>query len=330
MELATTYLGLELPHPLIAGASPLGENLDTVRQLEDAGAAAIVIPSLFEEQIVQDQLATYDAITTPSDTFPEATSYFPDPPEVKLGPERYLEHITKAKEAVDIPIIGSLNGSSAGGWLDYAQQIQLAGADALELNVYFLAADPEESGDTIEARTVDMIRAVKQQISIPLAVKLSPYYSSLSNLAKQIESTGADALVAFNRFYQPDIDVEELEVTRFVTLSNSGELPLRLRWLAILSAATNMSLAVTGGVHTAVDAVKATLAGAHAIQLVSTLLQHGPRRLSMLREELADWLEEHEYDSIRQMQGAMNLAKCPDAAAYERANYMHMLKSWRG
>jgi len=329
MDLSTTYLGLQLPHPFLPGASPLADSLDTVRRLEDAGAAAIVLRSLFEEQLIREDLATHASLEGPAESFAEALTYLPSNEAFVLGPDEYLDQIRKIKEAVRIPVIASLNGATSGGWLDYAKQIQAAGADALELNVYFLATDPEQTGETLVQRTVDMVAAVKKAVALPVAVKLSPFYTSLPNVAQRLDEVAVDGMVLFNRFYQPDIDIEELEVEPSLTLSNSGALLLRLRWLAILSGRVRADLAVTGGVHTAVDAIKAIMCGAHAVQMVSALLQHGPQYLATVREEVARWLEEHEYESLRQMQGSMNLLKCPDPDAFERANYMQILQSWK-
>ena len=329
MDLSTTYLGLKLPHPLMPGASPMVDDIDNVRRLEDAGASAIVMHSLFEEQISREQVATFVHTESHGQSFAEALTYFPSPEAFALGPEEYLEHIRKVKQAVSVPVIGSLNGFTAGGWLDYAKLIEQAGADALELNVYFLGSDPEESGVSIEERTVKMVKAVREAVRIPVAVKLSPYYTSLAQFAAQLDGAGADGLVLFNRFYQPDIDVEELQVRRQIHLSTSAELPLRLTWLALLSPKVKASLAVSGGVHTLLDVVQSVMTGAHAVQLVSCLLKRGPAHLATLKGELTQWLEEHEYHSLHQMQGSMNLEACPDPAVYERANYMLMLQSWR-
>jgi dihydroorotate dehydrogenase (fumarate) len=329
MDLSTTYLGLSLPHPLMPGASPLVDDLDMVKRLEDAGAAAIVMHSLFEEQITGERAHTLRQIEAHTDSFSEAPSYFPDRPGLSVGPEFYLEQIRRIKAAVRVPVIGSLNGTTATGWLDYARMIQQAGADALELNFYVVATDPLENGQTVEQRALDILRKVKASVTIPVAVKLSPFFCSFAHFASQLDGLGADGLVLFNRFYQPDIDVETLEVVPRLQLSDSSELLLRLRWLAILSGHVRASLAVTGGVHTAVDAIKAVMAGAHAVQLVSALLQHGPEHLNTIREEMVRWMDAHEYHSLRQMQGSMNLTRCPDPAAFERANYVRVLQSWR-
>ena len=329
MDLSTTYLGLSLPHPLMPGASPLVDDLDMVKRLEDAGAAAIVMHSLFEEQISGERAHTLRHLEAHAESFSEAPSYFPCFPALSVGPESYLEQIRRIKATVRVPVIGSLNGTTATGWLDYARMIQQAGADALELNFYVVTTDPREEGHVVEQRALDILRKVKSSVTIPVAVKLSPFFCSFAHFASQLDDLGADGLVLFNRFYQPDIDVETLEVVPRLHLSDSSELLLRLRWLAILSGHLRASLAVTGGVHTAIDVIKAVMTGAHGVQLVSALLQHGPERLKMIREEMVRWMEEHEYHSLRQMQGSMNLMRCSDPAALERANYVRVLQSWR-
>ena len=329
MDLSTTYLGLKLANPLVAGASPMVDDLDTVRKLEDAGCAAIVMHSLFEEQITREQLGTVMDMESHADSFAEALSYFPQPQEFRLGPESYLEQVRRIKAAVKVPVIGSLNGTSPAGWLDYARLIEQAGADALELNVYYLATQAWETSDAVERRALEGLKTVKQGVKIPVAVKLSPFYSSLANLAKQLDDGGADGLVLFNRFYQPDLDVEALEVVPSLKLSDSSELLLRLRWLAILSGHVKGSLACSGGVHTPVDAIKAVMAGAHAVQVVSALLQRGPAHLATLRDGMASWMAEHEYESLAQMQGSMSHQSCPNPQALERANYMRILQGWK-
>jgi dihydroorotate dehydrogenase (fumarate) len=330
MDLSTTYLGFQLPHPFLPGASPLVNDLDTVRRLEDAGAAAIVMHSLFEEQIKREQMAAARFLAVPSESFAEVLSFLPDPDSFALGPEEYLGHIRKLKAVVSVPVIASLNGATDGGWLGYARLMEGAGADALELNVYAFGTDFNESSEMLERRTLHMLEAVKREIGIPVAVKLSPFYTSLAGFACRLAERGADGLVLFNRFYQPDIDVETLEVAPTLRLSDSSELLLRLRWLAILSGRIKASLAVTGGVHNSLDAVKALMAGADAVQLVSTLLRHGPEQLTNLRRDLALWLEEHEYDSLAQMKGSMSLLRSPAPGAHERADYMTILQSWWG
>jgi len=321
MDLSTSYLGFELPHPLMPGASPLVDDLDTVRRLEDAGAAAIVMHSLFEEQIELDQRGALQYVDGPADSYAEALTYFPRAQQFALGPDRYLEQVRRIKDAVDVPVIGSLNGITGAGWLEYAKLVEQAGADALELNVYYLATRADETAAQVEQRVVDIAAAVKAAVRIPVAVKLSPFFSALPHLAHRLDQLHVDGLVIFNRFYQPDIDPEALEVVPRLHLSDSSELLVRLRWLAILSGHVQCSLAATGGIHTALDAIKAVMAGAHAVQMVS---------LARARREMAAWLEEHEYESLRQMQGSMNLLRCPDPSAFERANYMRVLLSWTG
>ena len=328
MDLSTTYLGFKLAHPLIPGASPLSGTLGGARQLEDAGAPMIVLHSLFEEQIKAEQIATNRSIDAGEDSFGEALSYLPKQQVFNLGPEEYLEHIAKVKKAVSVPVVGSLNGHTPGAWVEYAKLIEQAGADALELNIYELATDLEETGAQVERRALEIVRLIKSTVRIPVAVKLSPFYSSPANFAHQLDCLKADGLVLFNRLYQPDIDVEALEVLR-VNLSSSSELLLRLRWLAVLSGRVQASLAVTGGVHCPVDAVKAMMTGAHAVQVVSVLLHNGPGYLRDLRNGLAVWLEKHEYNSVQQMIGSMSLQKCPNPKAFERANYMQILQSWK-
>ena len=329
MDLSTRYLGLKLSHPLMPGASPMVDDLDTVKRLEDAGASAIVMHSLFEEQIRREQMSAFVHTESHEQSFAEALSYFPASDAFALGPHEYLEQLRRIKAAVSVPVIASLNGYTLGGWLNYAKLMQDAGADALELNVYQLATDPDESGHAVEERTIEMVRAVRGAVKVPLAVKLSPLYTALGDFARRLDQAGADGLVLFNRFYQPDIDIEELQVRRALHLSHSSELPLRLRWLAILSGRVKASLAVSGGVHTVVDVIQSIMTGAHAVQLVSALLQRGPAYLAQLRQELAKWLEEHEYHSLQQMQGSMSLESCPGPRVYERANYMLMLQGWR-
>jgi dihydroorotate dehydrogenase (fumarate) len=321
-------MGFELPHPVVPGASPLSDNLDAVRRLEDAGAPLIVLHSLFEEQIVREQMNLTRSIETPKESYPEALSYFPEPDEFVLGPDEYLEQVRRIKAAVGVPVIGSLNGTTEGGWTRYARLIEQAGADGLELNLYELAVNLDEAGEGVERRGLQVVRAVKDSVQIPVAVKLSPFYSSIAHFALKLDEAGADALVLFNRFYQPDIDVEQQELLR-VNLSSPAELLLRLRWIGVLSGRVKPSLAATGGVHSALDVVKAVMAGAHATQMASALLQHGPGHLAGVRHDLERWLEEHEFESLRQMQGSMSLLRCGDPASYSRANYVRLLHSWR-
>lgn len=329
MDLTTRYLGFDLPHPFMPGASPLADDLDTVRRLEDAGAAAIVMRSLFEEQLVGEQLATFHSMEEPANSFGEAMTYMPAPPDFALGPDEYLEQLRRIKAAVSVPVFASLNGNSPGGWLEYSELMAQAGADALELNVYEVATNPNESSEAVEQRTLEMVRSVVGKVNIPITLKLSPFYTSLASFAGALEVAGASGLVLFNRLYQPDFDIEELEIQRSLHLSDSSELLLRLTWIAVLSGNSGVSLAASGGVHSASDAIKAIMAGAHAVQMVSALLRHGPDHLRTIRQQVVDWMEEHEYESVGQMQGNMNLQRCPDAKAFERTNYIHLLQSWR-
>lgn len=329
MDCSTTYLGLELPHPVMVGASPLADDLDMVRRLEDAGASAIVLRSLFAEEVAAEQMAAARHFDEPAGSFAEALTYLPETDVFGQEPEAYLDRIRRTKDAVSIPVIASLNGTDLGDWLFLADDMEEAGADAIELNLFYVAADPDEIPEAVEARFIAMVSRVKESIDVPLAVKLSTNYTVLSRFASQLATAGADGLVLFNRFYAPDIDVEALEVERRLELSTSGSLRQRLHWLAILSGRVPVSLAASGGVHTTLDAVKAVMCGAHGVQMVSALLQHGPDRLAEVRKGLARWLEEHEYESLRQMQGSMSLLRCPDPAAFERGNYMRVLQSWR-
>lgn len=328
MNLKTTYLGLTLPHPFMPGASPLVDDLDTVKRLEDAGAAAIVMHSLFEEQIVREQWGTFKATEPHGESFAEALSYFPRREDFTLGPDDYLEHIRRLKGAVRVPVIASLNGTTLGGWLDYARLMQQAGADALELNVYAVSANGDETAETLEGRTVEMLTAVKAAVTIPVALKLSPFYTSFAHFARRVDEAGADGLVVFNRFYQPDLDPEDLRVVRSLALSHPSELPLRLRWLGVLHDRVRASLAASGGVHTYLDALKAIMAGAHAVQIVSALLRHGPEHLRTVQREVVEWMEEKGYESLDELRGSLSLRSCPDPKVYERANYMLILQSW--
>ena len=329
MDLSTTYLGLRLPHPLMPGASPMADELDSVKRLEDAGAAAIVLRSLFEEQITLEQEGMIHHMEIHEEGFAEALSYFPKPDDFAFGPAQYLDQIRRVKAALKVPVIASLNGTSPAGWLDYSKQIQQAGADALELNVYFVPTDASETGQAIERRVLEVARIVKRAVTIPVAVKLSPFFSSVAHLAAQLDGIGVDGLVLFNRFYQPDIDLEALEAVPSLRLSDSSELLLRLHWLAILCNKMHASLAVSGGVHTGTDAIKAVMAGASAVQVVSNLLQNGPENLRVIRDGMVRWMEEHEYESLEQMRGSMSLERSPDPSAYERGNYMKILRSYR-
>ena len=329
MDLSTTYLGLKLSSPILPGASPMVDDLDTVKRLEDAGAPAIVMHSLFEEQITREGLGTIAQIELHSESFAEALSFFPVPDDFALGPDQYLEQVRKLKETVSVPVIASLNGSTDSGWAEYAKLIEQAGADALELNLYKVETSLWKSCDTIEKERLSVVRAVRRAVSIPIAVKLSPFYTSLAHVARQLDEIGANGLVLFNRFYQPDIDVEELKVVPSLRLSSSSELLLRIRWLAILHGRLQASLALSGGAHTPLDVVKGIMAGADVVQVVSALLQHGPEHLRSLKEGLQAFMVLHEYESLAQMHGNMSLETCPDPAAFERSNYMRVLQSWR-
>lgn len=328
MDLSVRYLGLALKNPLVLGASPLSHDRDAVRRAVDAGAAAVVMHSLFEEQLTAEELA-HDRHAAPGvGEFAEANSWLPSPTGYALGPAEYLEHVARLKRDLPVPVIGSLNGVTARGWLRYAKLIEEAGADALELNVYQLATDPDESAETIEARVLAMVAEIRTSLRIPLAVKLSPFHTALAHFARRLTDAGVAGLVVFNRFYQPDIDVSELEVRHDLQLSSSAELLLRLRWLAILHGRFAQSLAVTGGVHEVTDVVKAIMAGADAVQTVSGVLRRGPTHFATLLGALETWLGEHAYESVTQMRGSMSLVRCPDPRAYERANYVQMLQTW--
>ncbi len=329
MDLTTKYLGLTLKNPLVPSASPLSRKLDTIKHLEDAGAAALVMHSLFEEQITLegDQLDHYLNYFTNADA--EALTWYPAQKDFHVGPEEYLNNIRKAKAAVKIPIIGSLNGVTTGGWISYAREIEKAGADALELNVYYIPTDPDIGGDKVESIVLDVLKAVKKSVKIPIAVKLSPYYSSTAHMVCSLAAAGADALVLFNRFYQPDLDLENLEVVPSLTLSTSDELRLPLRWIAILYGRVQADLALTSGVHTHEDVLKAMMAGAKVAMMASELLENGVERLTAIEADMVRWMEEHEYTSVAQMQGSMSQKNVASPAAFERANYMHVLQSWR-
>ncbi len=329
IDMKVKYLGLELEHPLIVGASPQADSLDGVRRAEDGGAAAIVFRSLFEEQLDTEAMATFSAMESHAEMYAEATHFMPEPSDFKMGPEQYLESIRRAKAAVRIPIIGSLNGTSLGGWLEYGRAIEEVGADALELNIFDVPMNEQVSGADLEKETVEMVRELRQRLSIPIAVKLSPFHTSLPHFAAALQEAGADGLVVFNRFFEPDIDIENLEVITEMRLSDSREVLLRLRWLAILSGLlTKSKLAVTGGVHTATDAIKAVMCGASAVQLVGGVLRSGPAKLGMIRTEMQRWMVEHEYESIESMRGCMNILRAPNPNVFSRANYMRILQTW--
>ena len=329
MDLSTKYLGFTLPHPLMAGASPLADTLDGVKRLEDAGAPAIILRSLFEEQITRDESGTVHDLFVNEEADAAAVKQFPEPSEFTFDPARYLEHVTRVKATVGVPVIASLNGTARAGWLSTAQQVEQAGADAIELNIYHVPTDGRESGADVERRLLDAVRQVKWTVRIPVAVKLSPFYSSISNLAAELDGLRADGLVLFNRFYQPDIDPDMMLAVPRLHLSSPDELLLRVRWLAILYGRVEASLAATGGIRQSLDVVKAIMAGAQAVQVVAVLLMRGPEYLLEMRRDLARWLEQHEYDSLRQIQGSVSLIQSPNAEAFERGNYMRILQSWR-
>lgn len=328
MDLSTTYMGLKLKNPLVPSASPLSREIGNIKKLEDAGASAVVVYSLFEEQITHDALEYHYHTSHGTESFPEALTYFPESHSFRHGPEEYLEHLRKAKEAVEIPVIGSLNGISVGGWVDYATRIQSTGVDALELNVYYIATDPEDTALEVETRYLDVLRAVKNHVKIPVAVKLSPFFSSLPNFARRLDNTGANALVLFNRFYQPDIDLENLEVVPDVMLSRASDMRLPLRWVAILHGRIGASIAASSGIHSGTDVIKMTMAGADISMLCASLLKNGIGHLTSILGEIQDWMEEHEYESIAQMKGSMSQKSCSDPAAFERANYMKALTGY--
>jgi len=329
VDLSTRYLGFRLKNPLIASSSPLTEDLDSLRRLEEAGIAAVVLPSLFEEQITRESELLDYGLSYGEESFAEALRYFPDLQDYNMGPQGYLEHIRRVKRAISIPVIASLNGVTTGGWIRYARLIEEAGADALELNLYYLPTSPEETSQSVEEGYVRLVRDVVASVRIPVALKLSPYFSSLPYMARRFEEAGAKALVLFNRFYQPDIDLETLEVVPNLVFSSSHELRERLRWVAILYPQVHLDLAITGGVHTAEDVLKAMMVGAKAVTMASALLRHGPEYVRQLLEDIRRWMEEHEYISIEQMQGSMCRQKVANPAAYERANYMRVLSSFR-
>jgi len=329
MNLSTKYLGLELKSPFVIGASPLGEDVDMARHLEDCGASAVVMHSLFEEQLTGDSDALTTLTESIEDSSPEALSYFPEAAEYSLGPEDYLNQIATLKKHLGIPVIASLNGRTPGGWVSHARLMEEAGADALELNIYEVPTDIAESGADIEARVLEVVAGVREKLTIPLSVKLAPFYSSLPSLASSLSGAGVNGLVLFNRFYQPDLDIEDLAVEPKLFLSTSSELLLRLRWMAVLYGKLPVSLALSGGVHKVHDAVKAVMAGADVIQIVSLVLRHGPQALETLIKDFSAWMEEHDYSAVSEMRGCLSHKNSPDPAAFERANYLRVLQLWK-
>jgi dihydroorotate dehydrogenase (fumarate) len=328
VDLTTGYLGLKLRTPLVASSSPFSKDIGNVLKLEDAGASAIVLHSLFEEQIQVESGELDRFLTETADGSGEAMSYFPEMSTYNFGPEPYLNHIRKAKESVDVPVIGSLNGVSTGGWIRYAQMMEQAGADALELNIYFMPTDLEMTAQKVEEVYFDLVSHVKASVRIPVAVKLGPYFTAFAHMATRMDAAGADGLVLFNRFYQPDFNIEALEVVPNLVLSDSSELRLRLHWAALLYNRIRPDIAITGGVHTGEDVVKAVMAGARCAMLTSALLRHGIQYLEKIEEELLAWMEAHEYESIRQMRGSLSSQSVAEPAAFQRANYMKVLSSY--
>lgn len=328
VDLKTNYLGLSLKNPLVASASPLSKKVETAVELDQAGAAAIVMYSLFEEQIIQESLKLDRDLSRGTDSFYEALDFIPDYGSYSIGPEKYLEHLTKIKDAVSIPVIGSLNGVTNGGWVDYAQKIEQAGADALELNLYDVATDPDLTSSQLEDQYIALVSDIRKQVNIPLAIKLSPFYTALPNFARRLEEAGANGLVLFNRFYQPDFDLEELEVVPNLVLSDSHELRLPLRWIAILYGQIRTDLALTSGLHNAEDLLKSVMAGASVTMTTSELLLNGIERVPQILADLEFWMEEHEYESINQMKGSMSQQAVDKPDTFERANYMKVLSSY--
>lgn len=329
MDLSTTYMGIKLKNPIVPSASPLSRHVDNVKRMEDAGAAAVVLYSLFEEQIVHESLALDHFISHHEHTYAEALSYFPTMHEFNLGPNEYLEHIFRVKQAVDIPVIASLNGVSLGGWIEYAKWMEQAGADGLELNLYFVVTNPELSSPTVEQDYIDVLTAVKQTVKIPVAMKLNPFFSSLPNMARQLDQVGVDALVMFNRFYQPALDIEALEVVPHLVLSTPEESKLPIRWVAILYGHLAASMAVTSGIHTPENVIQAVMAGADVTQVCSMLLKSNVSKIDWLLRSVAWWMEEHGYHSIAEMKGSLSQKSCAEPGAFERANYMKALNEFR-
>lgn len=330
MDLRTTYMGMELKHPIVASASPLSGSVAQIKRLEDAGAAAVVMFSLFEEQLKHESAALEHLMTAGTESFAESLSYFPEVDDYTVGPDSYLELLRKASEAVDIPVIGSLNGITNTGWVEYAHLMQQAGAKGIELNIYYIPADLTTSGREVEQRYIDIVQAVKAAVTVPVAVKLSPFFSAIGSMAKALDDAGADGLVLFNRFYQPDFNLDKLEVAPNLQLSTSDEIRLPLLWLAVLYGRLRASLGATRGVHTPVDVVKYLMAGADAVMTTSALLKNGVEYLSVLRDGLKTWMEAHHYASVSQMKGSMSQRNVADPTAFERANYIKTLESYKG
>lgn len=329
-DLTTCYLGLELRNPIVVSACPLTGNPDTLRQLEEFGAAAAVLPSLFEEQIADEEAAIHNLHEFHAESFAESLDFFPELENYNTGPDSYLEHIRAAKKAVNIPIIASLNGTTPGGWTRYARMIEEAGADALELNIYVVPFETHLTGEHVEQQYVDLLAAVRDAVSIPLAVKIGPFFSSIPHVAHRLVESGADGLVLFNRYLAPDIDLETLEVVPHLALSTNEELRLPLRWIAILRGRLNTSLAATSGIHGADEVLKVLLAGSDVAMMASALLQHGPQHIATVVQQLQAWLVEHDYESVQQIKGSVSQQHCTDPSAYVRSNYMKALVSYSG
>jgi dihydroorotate dehydrogenase (fumarate) len=329
MDLTTRYLGMNLRTPLVPSASPLSDELDGIKRMEDAGASAIVLHSVFEEQVKSEQEAVQYHLMYGTDSFPESLTFFPKPSEFVTGPEEYLSGIRKAKDAVRVPIIASLNGAAIGGWIDYARQIQQAGADALELNIYSIPTELDRTAMEIEQNYIDIVKAVKSVVGIPVAVKLSPFFSNMANMAKRLDQAGANGLVLFNRFYQPDVNLAELEIQANINLSTNQDMRLPLRWIAILYGRIKAELAATGGIHSAQDVLKMLMVGADVTMLCSVLLNKGLKVIREIETEMCEWLSEHDYQSVRQLQGSMSQKNCADPAAFERAQYMRAIMSYK-
>ena len=329
MDLTTTYLGLPLRTPLVPSASPLSKEIDNIRRMEDAGASAVVLYSLFEEQLVLDRYELEHHLAQGTDSFAEALTYFPEPSRFHLGPEGYLEHIGKAKAAVNIPVIASLNGTSLGGWTSYAKQMEQAGADALELNVYYIPTDMEQTAEQVEQTYIDILKAVKAAVTIPVALKLGPFFSNMARMARHIDEAGADGLVLFNRFYQPDVDLETLEIRPNVLLSTPQALRLPLTWIGILYGRIRATMAATSGIHQAEDVLKMLMVGADVTMLCSVLLQQGIEHIRVIEQGLRDWMDAHEYVSVQQMKGSMSQQNCADPSAFSRSHYIGTLQSYR-
>lgn len=329
MDLTTNYLGLKLKSPIVVSASPLSKSISGIKQMEESGAAAVVLYSLFEEQLAKDKLELYYALTQGTDSFAEATSFFPETGEMSLGAEQYLNHIREAKKSVQIPVIASINGTTVGNWIQVAKQIEQAGADALELNIYYIPTDAKMTSEQVEARYVEILKSVKAQVRIPVAIKLAPFFSNLSNMASRLDQTGVNGLVLFNRFYQPDIDLDSLSVEPGILLSTPQARRLPLRWIGILFGKIKADLAATSGIHTAEDIIKMVMVGANVTMLCSVLLKHGIGHIRQMEQDMRQWMQEHEYESISQMRGSMSQSKSENPSAYERALYVQDLSSYK-